>query len=281
MCHCLEQAVRAGSRPHCLRSSGTRPSYPERDSPTTHQRGSLGEACPFGQGQSACRPRDFGPKCRPCRIPKDHADPSPLPEPRYQPLVIVLTAAVAGILADRFWPLPLAAWWTLAAAGLVLWIVVFDLASRRLLRPRQCPVALGGGGNGGGVAPLLLESVRRRRLGLLCQPQGPAGLHRGRGGRIAEGVASANARSDARDADERRLAAGRRSGFAAQRRDVAAGLRPGNAAGDGRAAERRGRRPHSMLRPTLGARGTAESRGVRLCRPPPRRSGAQPCSRPR
>ena len=52
------------------------------------------------------------------------ATSSPLHEPRYQPLVIVLTATVAGILADRFWPLPLAAWWTLAAAGLAAWAVV-------------------------------------------------------------------------------------------------------------------------------------------------------------
>jgi competence protein ComEC len=43
--------------------------------------------------------------------------------PHYQPLVIVLAAAAAGILADRSWPLPLAAWWTLAAAGLILWLL--------------------------------------------------------------------------------------------------------------------------------------------------------------
>jgi competence protein ComEC len=43
---------------------------------------------------------------------------------RYQPLVIVLSAVVAGILADRFWPLPLAAWWTAAVAGLLLWMAL-------------------------------------------------------------------------------------------------------------------------------------------------------------
>ena len=51
-------------------------------------------------------------------------DSSRLPEPRYQPLVIVLSAVAAGILADRFWPLPIAAWGTLAAVGLVLWAIV-------------------------------------------------------------------------------------------------------------------------------------------------------------
>ena len=51
-----------------------------------------------------------------------HAVPPPAPEPRYHPLVVVLIAAVAGILLDRFWPLPLWAWWTLATAGLGLWI---------------------------------------------------------------------------------------------------------------------------------------------------------------
>jgi competence protein ComEC len=47
-------------------------------------------------------------------------DPRPR-RPRYQPLLIVLSAVVAGILADRFWPLPLAAWWALAATALLLW----------------------------------------------------------------------------------------------------------------------------------------------------------------
>ena len=78
------------------------------------------------------------------------ADRSPPPEPRYQPLVIVLTAAVAGILADRFWPLPLAAWWTLATAGLVVWIVVADLERcrsllRECLQVGHCPLPFGRG----------------------------------------------------------------------------------------------------------------------------------------
>jgi competence protein ComEC len=50
--------------------------------------------------------------------------PSASREPRYQPLVIVSTAVAAGILVDRFWPLPLAAWWALAVGGLILWLLV-------------------------------------------------------------------------------------------------------------------------------------------------------------
>ena len=56
-------------------------------------------------------------------VPESHAAHSP-PEPRYEPLVIVLAAAAAGVLADRLAPLPLAAWSGLAAAGVGLWFVV-------------------------------------------------------------------------------------------------------------------------------------------------------------
>ena len=44
--------------------------------------------------------------------------------PRYQPLVIVLVAVCVGIVADRFWPLPLFAWWTAAAFGWGVWAVL-------------------------------------------------------------------------------------------------------------------------------------------------------------
>ena len=49
----------------------------------------------------------------------------PPPEPRYQPLVIVLAAAVVGILLDRFWPLPLGVWCFIAMAGLAVWLALF------------------------------------------------------------------------------------------------------------------------------------------------------------
>jgi competence protein ComEC len=55
-------------------------------------------------------------------VPSSQAVPPTPPGPRYQPLVIVLTAAVAGILLDRFWPLPLWAWWTAAVCGLTAWL---------------------------------------------------------------------------------------------------------------------------------------------------------------
>lgn len=41
---------------------------------------------------------------------------------RYQPLVVVLTAAVAGILLDRFWPPPFPVWWIASVGGLALWL---------------------------------------------------------------------------------------------------------------------------------------------------------------
>ena len=41
---------------------------------------------------------------------------------RYQPLVIVLVAACAGIVADRFRPLPVFAWWAVAGGALVVWL---------------------------------------------------------------------------------------------------------------------------------------------------------------
>lgn len=47
-----------------------------------------------------------------------------LPKTRYQPLVIVLTAVALGILIDRSFPLPFAAWWLLAAAAVLLWTIV-------------------------------------------------------------------------------------------------------------------------------------------------------------
>ena len=45
-------------------------------------------------------------------------------EARYQPLVIVLAAVCAGIVADRYWPLPLVVWWLAAAgAGAAWWLL--------------------------------------------------------------------------------------------------------------------------------------------------------------
>jgi len=44
--------------------------------------------------------------------------------PKYQPLVIVLVAVAAGILADRYCPLPVFAWWAAAAAAWAAWLVL-------------------------------------------------------------------------------------------------------------------------------------------------------------
>lgn len=65
-------------------------------------------------------------------------DVRPAPaEPPYQPLVVVLTAVAAGILCDRFWPLPLWAWWTMALGGLAAWLA--PLLVRRWLQLGEMP----------------------------------------------------------------------------------------------------------------------------------------------
>ena len=42
--------------------------------------------------------------------------------PGYQPLVVVLAGFAAGIAADRFWPLPVGAWWATAAGAWLVWL---------------------------------------------------------------------------------------------------------------------------------------------------------------
>ncbi len=56
---------------------------------------------------------------------------------RYQPLVIVLAATAAGIVADRYWPMPLVAWWAAAAIAWLGWQIL-----RRLQRDQLAAVAL-------------------------------------------------------------------------------------------------------------------------------------------
>ena len=43
------------------------------------------------------------------------------PTPGYHPLVVAIVAAAAGMVVDRYRPLPVAAWWTIAAACLCGW----------------------------------------------------------------------------------------------------------------------------------------------------------------
>ncbi|MGC3970326.1 MAG: ComEC/Rec2 family competence protein [Pirellulales bacterium] len=49
------------------------------------------------------------------------------PRRHHQPLVVALTAVVAGIVADRYAPLPLGAWCILSAAGLAVWSIFVRL----------------------------------------------------------------------------------------------------------------------------------------------------------
>ncbi len=67
--------------------------------------------------------------------PPDAAAGDPWRRPAsYQPLVIVLAAAVVGIAADRHWPVALYAWWGAAGAAWIGWLV---------LRRFRCDTAAG------------------------------------------------------------------------------------------------------------------------------------------
>ncbi len=47
------------------------------------------------------------------------------PMPGYHPLVIALVAVAAGMVVDRYRPLPLAGWWMIAATALGLWFILY------------------------------------------------------------------------------------------------------------------------------------------------------------
>lgn len=61
---------------------------------------------------------------------------------RRQPLVVILAAVTAGILADRFHPLPLSAWWATVAVGLALWMTL-QLLERRFFDRAAWAAVLG------------------------------------------------------------------------------------------------------------------------------------------
>ncbi len=76
---------------------------------------------------------------------REKDSPSPAVWPRYQPLVIVLTAVIAGILADRFRPLPVGAWWAIALAAWAGWLGMW----RRRTRLAGCLLLLSVAATGG------------------------------------------------------------------------------------------------------------------------------------
>ncbi len=53
--------------------------------------------------------------------PAERDKPSP-DLPRYQPLVIVLTAVCGGIVVDRYWPISVFAWWAIAGGAWAIWL---------------------------------------------------------------------------------------------------------------------------------------------------------------
>jgi competence protein ComEC len=55
----------------------------------------------------------------------------PAPTPGYHPLVITLTAVAAGMVVDRYRPLPFTIWWAVAAAGLGGWLVLWRKGRNR------------------------------------------------------------------------------------------------------------------------------------------------------
>ena len=44
---------------------------------------------------------------------------------RYQPLVIVLGATAAGIVADRYWPRPVGLWWAVGGGAGLGWLLLW------------------------------------------------------------------------------------------------------------------------------------------------------------
>jgi competence protein ComEC len=56
-------------------------------------------------------------------------------KPRAQPLIFVAAALAAGIVVDRYWPIPAAAWLSIGIAGLLVWLFV-----RRILRNAPLPL---------------------------------------------------------------------------------------------------------------------------------------------
>ena len=46
-------------------------------------------------------------------------------QPQYQPLVVVVAAAAAGIVADRYWPLAAGLWWFAALTALPCWFLAW------------------------------------------------------------------------------------------------------------------------------------------------------------
>ncbi len=69
-------------------------------------------------------------------VPADAATTRPV-APRYQPLVLILGAVGAGIVVDRYTGGCLAGWWSVAAAGLMFWLLAY-----RHGRARTCSCAL-------------------------------------------------------------------------------------------------------------------------------------------
>ncbi|MBN1394037.1 MAG: ComEC/Rec2 family competence protein [Pirellulales bacterium] len=56
--------------------------------------------------------------------PRSEAAKRPAPAALYHPLVIVLVAAAAGIVVDRYWPPRIETWWASAVAGLLIWSIL-------------------------------------------------------------------------------------------------------------------------------------------------------------
>ncbi len=57
---------------------------------------------------------------------------TPPRQARYQPLVVVLAAVAAGIVADRYGPLPLAAWWLGALGAWAAWWILWRCGRLRI-----------------------------------------------------------------------------------------------------------------------------------------------------
>jgi len=182
---------------------------------------------------------------------------------RYQPLVIVLVAACAGIVADRLLGLPLVVWWPATLIAWLVWLIFRRLAGS----DGRGRAAFGGRFLRGGLASLPLEPVRRRRPGYLRPGRCPAGLRGSNRGDGTAASARARVQPDAHYADRRSQPAGSGGDPAPRRRPLASRLRPRPAERRRPPAGRPCRRPAADLRSTDRAPGGPQPRRVRLRRP--------------
>ena len=157
---------------------------------------------------AALRKTHFRGTMWPMTAPTTNVVGSPPGRVRYQPLVIVLAAAAMGIVADRFRPLPLGAWWVLAVGALVIWTALRLV--RREPRAPETPrppgvlanlvLLLAVAATAAGWHHCRWYLLAADDLGRYARGKRPAGVRRGSGPGVAPRRSPLRARSNARSA---------------------------------------------------------------------------------